>query len=230
MVRKTPMHLPFKTFADVVEGLGDIPLNRIRFDIKPGKATTKDLLKVHNRDGFLFELVDGLLVEKAMGAVEGHLAMELGRHLGNWLELNDLGFLFGPDSPQEIMPDLVRIPDVSFISWEQCPNHKIPTTPIPELYPNLAVEILSEGNTEKEMKQKIKEYFFAGTQLVWIIDPTSFTIRVHTSPEKFTELRETESLNGDPVLPGFSLSIQKLFAKVDRSSSKAKGKKSKKKK
>ena len=71
-------------------------------------------------------------------------------------------------APLKLMPRLVRIPDVSFISWDQLPAHEYPNDPIPELHPDIAVEVLSEGNTEEEMRRKVKEYFFAGTRLVWL--------------------------------------------------------------
>ena len=43
----------------------------------------------------------------------------------------------------QLNPDLVRIPDFSFISWDQLPDREYPDAKVPSLYPNLAVEVLS---------------------------------------------------------------------------------------
>ena len=56
-------------------------------------------------------------------------------------------------------PGLVRIPDVAFISWGRLPNRRVPTEPIPDLAPDLAVEVLSVGNTPGEMARKRQGLF-----------------------------------------------------------------------
>ena len=66
---------------------------------------------------------------------------------------------------------LVRIPDVSFTNWDRVPGRVVPDAPVPDLAPDLAVEVLSEGNTREEMERKLKEYFHSDVQLVWYIDP-----------------------------------------------------------
>ena len=63
------------------------------------------------------------------------------------------------------------IPDVSFISWQQLPGRNFPDDAIASLYPDLAVEVVSAGNTPGEMRRKLKDYFAAGTQIVWFIYP-----------------------------------------------------------
>jgi len=112
----------YETFADVLEHLGGIDPRRVRASPPPGQATEKDVLRLLNRDNRLFELVDGVLVEKVMGLMESAIAMALGRHLGDFVESNDFGFVAGADGTLRIMPKLVRIPDVSFISWAQLPS------------------------------------------------------------------------------------------------------------
>ena len=72
----------------------------------------------------------------------------------------------------------VRVPDVAFISWDQLPGRRIPDEPIFNVSPVLAVEVLSPGNTRREMRLKREEYFASGTRLVWEIDPPGRTIRV----------------------------------------------------
>jgi Uma2 family endonuclease len=87
---------------------------------------------------------------------------------------------------------------------------------VPELVPDLAVEILSEGNTPAEMRRKRREYFKAEVRLVWQIDPRTRTAAVYTDPERHETLSETRALDGGDVLPGFTLTLRDLFAELDR--------------
>jgi Uma2 family endonuclease len=205
-----------ETFGQLLEQLGGISPHRIRLRPPPGKATEQDVLTIHNRTGRLFELVDGVLVEKVMGYAESSLAIWLGHLLQNFLDQHDLGILAGEAGALRLMPGLVRIPDISFVRWEQLPQREIPRDPIPGLVPDLAVEVLSEGNTEGEMRRKLKDYFLAGVRLVWFVDPATRTVQVYTAPDKCTVLTEGQSLDGGDVLPGLSLPVRQIFARVLR--------------
>jgi len=74
--------------------------------------------------------------------------------------------------------------------------------------------VLSESNTAAEMERKIGEYFEAGVELVWIIDPEAMTIEVLTAIESSTTLRSGETLTGGAVLPGFAMPVDELFANL----------------
>jgi Uma2 family endonuclease len=104
---------------------------------------------------------------------------------------------------------------VSFISWDRLPNRRVPRQPIPDLAPDLAVEVLSKGNTRGEMTRKLQEYFAHGVRLVWYVDPRTRTARVHSSPDESTLIQETDALEGETVLPGFSLPLDELFAAAE---------------
>jgi Uma2 family endonuclease len=205
-----------RTVADLLHRLGDIPASRVLIDPPLGTATEQDVIAVHARDGRLCELVDGILVEKTMGFDESRLALELAIFLGLYLRQYDLGTLAGAAGTLRLMPGLVRIPDVSFIVWERMPSSDVPSKPIPDLSPDLAVEILSENNTPREMARKLKEYFDAGARLVWYVDPRARTVTVYTSPDDFTVLDESATLDGGDLLPGFTLPLLELFARASR--------------
>jgi Uma2 family endonuclease len=215
----------FATVADLVRRLGDIPHERIRLDPSPGTATVRDLIRRMNRDDTLYELVDGTLVEKAMGYRESEMAVELSRLIGNHNADADLGILTGADGTMRLMKGLVRVPDVAFVAWESLPNRQRPTKPVPDLGPDLAVEVLSESNTPKEMERKLKEYFLSGAQLVWFIDPDPATVRVYTSPDDAVTLTAADTLTGEPVLPGFRMKLGPFFAKFGLPTKKKNGRK-----
>jgi Uma2 family endonuclease len=92
----------------------------------------------------------------------------------------------------------------------------MPKEPIPRLAPNLAVEVLSRTNTPGEMAVKRQDYFTAGVQLVWEIDPEKRTVVVYTSATQGTTLQGGDILDGGTVLPGFTLVGTDLFAELDR--------------
>jgi len=205
-----------ETLADLLDHLGGIAPERVRLHPAPGTATEEDVLNVHDQAGRLCELVDGVLVEKAMGFRESFLAAALIIILGNFVRPRNLGLVTAPDGMMRLAAGLVRIPDVAFISWDRLPNRRVPTAPIPALAPNLAVEVLSPGNTAREIARKCREYCAAGVQLVWLVDPETRTVVVHTTPEDSTILHEEDTLEGDMVLPGFALSVREFFAELDR--------------
>jgi Uma2 family endonuclease len=201
---------PPRSIADLLEQLG-VSAERVRARPAPGTASEQDVVNIEARENRLYELVDGVLVEKVIGFEESLLAAELIRILGSFVKRHDLGLVAAPDGADRLMPGLVRIPDVSFVSWDRLPGKKRPRGPIPDLVPDLAVEVLSESNTEQEISRKVREYFDAGVHLVWLIDPSNRTARVHTSARKFTALGEQQTLTGGKVLHGFKLPLRKIF-------------------
>jgi Uma2 family endonuclease len=200
-----------KTLADLRERLGRIPLERIWFHPAPGTATEKDVIEADERQNRLCELVDGTLVEKAMGFEESRVAGELLYKIKSYLDRHDLGLCVGADGMMRIAPGLVRIPDVSFIKWDKLPGQESPREPIPDLAPDLAVEVLSAGNTRAEMARKVGEYFEAGAGLVWLIDPKKRTARLYSAADKSVLVRADQSLDGGDVLPGFTVRLEDLL-------------------
>jgi Uma2 family endonuclease len=194
------------------------PAERVRLQPFPGTATERDVIDVHDRENRLCELVDGVLVEKVMGFDESRFAVFLIICLGNYLNQHDLGAVLGADGMMRLFPGLVRIPDVAFISWGRYPKSKRRRGEIPAVVLDLVVEILSKGNSPKEMGRKLDEYFRAGARLVWYVDPRARTVRVYTAPKRSVLLREDQVLDGGDVLPGFSISIRDWFSEAERES------------
>jgi Uma2 family endonuclease len=191
-------------------------LERIRLRPLPGTATEHDVLDIERRENRLCELVDGVLVEKAMGFQESILACALIEFLRAFVRPRKLGLVTGEAGMLRLSSRLVRIPDVAFVSWGRLPGRRLPSEPIPHLAPDLAVEVLSQSNTAREMDRKLREYFDAGVLAVWFVDPKSRTITVYTAADQFVVLNENQMLDGGIVLPGFSLPVQQLFAELDR--------------
>jgi Uma2 family endonuclease len=204
-----------ETLADLLEQLGSIAPDRVRFRPAPGTATEKAVLAIHDHEGRLYELMHGVLVARAGGLRESLLAIALASLLRGFVRPRNLGLVTGADGMMRLFPGLVRIPDAAFISWERLPNRRVPTEPLPDLAPDLAVEVLSVGNTPGEMARKRQQYFSAGVQMSWQVDPRTRTVEVCTAPDQSTVLHEAQTLEGGMILPGFTLPLQELFSELD---------------
>lgn len=204
------------TIDGLIERLGGIPLNRVLSEPAPGLATEADLIEAQRKYDRLYELVDGILVEKGMGFTESVLAGALIELLRRFVIPRNLGLITTPDGMVRLFPGLVRIPDVAFVAWERLPERRFPKTPIPSLAPDLVVEILSESNTNAEMQRKRAEYFSAGVKLIWEIDPETRTVAVYGPDGSVEILGASQRLDGKDVLPGFTLDLNELFAELDR--------------
>ncbi len=218
----------FPTFADVQARLGNIPEARIRSYPAPGTATVLDLLDGSIVGDRLCELVDGILVEKTMGFREGSLAARLIFLLQLFLETDNIGLVAGADGLIRFKLELVRIPDVSFIRWDSVEDTDLienPAGAFLDVPPDLAVEVLSPSNTRREMEIKLDEYAKAGVKLVWYVDPERKEVDVYpkANPKRKKTLTAADTLDGNAVLPGFSVPVARLFE--SRAPKKGKGKK-----
>jgi hypothetical protein len=119
------------TFADILHNLGDIDPRRVLADPFSGKATEADLLRIQTHEDRHCELVDGVLVEKAMGYPESCLTGDLVRLIGNHVAEHDLGYLVLPDGATRLWEGLVRMPDFHSFRGVSCRESSFPRRPLP---------------------------------------------------------------------------------------------------
>jgi Uma2 family endonuclease len=154
-----------------------------------------------------------MLLEKTVGSFESYLAMRMGYLIQVFLDTVNLGIVLGADGMLRLAPGLVRIPDVSFISWERLPEGKVPESPIWGLVPDLAIEIISPGNTQREMERKLHDFFDAGVRRVWYAYPSSREINDYSAVDRCETFGESQTLETSEVLPGFRMDVRAFFAK-----------------
>ena len=161
-----------------------------------------------------FELIRGeLKVMSLAKPLHGIVCARVAAALTNFVEANDLGMAFGAETGfvVERDPDSVLGADGAFVSHE-----RLATVDNFEKYlpfaPDLAVEVLSPGNTVREINGKVALYFAAGSRAVWVFNPKKRTVAVYSSPSDVRVLNEQETLEGGDLLPGFTLDLAKLFA------------------
>ncbi|MBX3442797.1 MAG: Uma2 family endonuclease [Planctomyces sp.] len=199
-----------ETVADLVSRLGGIPLDRILLNPPPGRATEADAVRLKN-----CELIDGILVEMAMGWGESAWGSVLIGRIERQLAGNRIAVVAGADGLARLREGRVRIPDVGVYLLNRFPGGRATPRAVCDIAPDWAVEILSPSNTPREMQLKREQFFEAGTRRVWIVDPRGRTIEDWTSPDTMRVLRQQDVADLSDILPGFSLDVGGWFREMD---------------
>jgi Uma2 family endonuclease len=208
--------ISYCTAGELLAGLGRIAAWRVRLNPAPGTADSEDLVRARPTRGVTCELIDRVIVEKPGDHLKGYIVAELTGHLGQYLKANDLGFLYGSRGWVRLAPGTVRSPDLCFTPWARMRAKFVPPVQIAKEVPELAIEVKGSWNTRGEILRKLKEYFLGWVRLVWVIDPRKRSAAVYTAPDKKTVLDDSDTLDGDDVLPGFRLPLAKLFARLEK--------------
>ena len=174
--------------------------------------TADELLRLP-RGRFRYELVKGeLKTMSPAGSEHGAVIMNLAVPLGQYIKANNLGIIFGAETGFKIAenPDTVLAPDVAFISREHIPASGIPKKYWPGA-PDLAVEVLSPGDTAREVEKKVGQWLSAGARLVWTVDPARKNVTAHRASSPASTFSEMDELNGEDVVPGFRCPVSEIF-------------------
>jgi Uma2 family endonuclease len=165
------------------------------------------VMRPENRDRN-FEYIAGEIVEVVSNNESSEAAADLIIYVGSYVKANKLGRMTSSDGGYVINGE-DYIPDAAFMSYKRQPvrPNKVAYNPVA---PDLAIEILSPGNTKDEMTYKVSNYMAAGT-VVWVGNPDKKTIDVHVPGQPVKRLRVGEILEGGDVLPGFRLAIADIF-------------------
>jgi Uma2 family endonuclease len=180
--------------------------------------TPDDLLSLPDEKGY--ELVDGELVERTMGAVSSWVGTQISHHLNQFVHEHRLGWVLGADCGYHCFPDspnTVRRPDVSFVRSDRLPDSKLPTGYF-RLAPDLAVEVISPNDLAYDVEEKIREYLKAGIRLIWIVYPQTMTVTVYRPDGSSSHLGASEELSGEDVIPGFRCAMTSIFPPVEEPS------------
>lgn len=158
------------------------------------------------------ELVRGeLILMSPAGAEHGRITMEIARLIANHAEQHRLGEVYSAETGfvLEHDPDTVREADVPFVRAQRLPDK--PNPGFFEGAPDLVVEVLSPDDRASEVAQKIELWLDKGARLVWVVDPKRRTVTVHRDPKHARTLHENHTLDGEAVLPGFSIRVGQIF-------------------
>ena len=180
--------------------------------VKKKSFTAEELFRLPTLDRRL-ELVKGDLYEMPFeGARHGVVTSNIGSLVGLHAKNCNLGHVFAPGTGFILSrkPDTVLAPDVSFVSYDRLAQEDVPAGFL-ELPPDLAVEVKSPGNSNREVREKAEQWLAAGTSAVWVLDPDDRTATVYGPGQAPELLNESESLTGGALVPGFQVSVRELF-------------------
>jgi Uma2 family endonuclease len=182
--------------------------------------TVEDLweLQTGSDEDKMLELIRGeLIMVGGSGGEATILAGFILRKIGNYADEHNLGYVTGADGHYILAedPDTAVMPDVGFVRKERMPK------PIPKKYlplaPDLAVEVISPNDKAKEIREKIEVYLAYNTELVWVVYPASERVDVYRAADKshIEVIKKDGTLQGEKVLPGFSLTVKDIFAVLE---------------
>jgi Uma2 family endonuclease len=163
-------------------------------------------------DGSQQELIRGVIVTMPPpGGRHGVCCARVVRHLSNHVEDHNLGTVTAKDTGfvSERDPDTVRGPDVAF--WTRERLAEIPEGYI-EIPPDLVVEVVSPSDHYSRVQTKLRHYLERGVRMVWVVDPEDRSVTVYRSREQARILVETDTLDGEEVVPGFRVGVARLLA------------------
>lgn len=160
-----------------------------------------------------FDLIDGVLLQMPpAGGEHGEINSHINRLLGNHVVNGNLGYVYTPDTGFILSrnPETILCPDVAFVREDRLPPRE-ERRGFLELAPDLAVEVVSPSDSNSEVTAKVMTYLEAGTQLVWVVEPTRRTVTVYTPDRHARLLLEHEEIDGGNVLPDFHTPISEFF-------------------
>ena len=174
--------------------------------------TAEELLQLP-RGHFRAELINGELRTMPLaGAPHGRIIGRLTGPLVQFVFDRDLGEVFGADTGFKLTsnPDTVLGPDVAFASKQRLEEIGELKVHFPGP-PDLAVEVVSPGDRPTKVKKKISQWLGFGAKQVWIVDPKFRTVTISRSLSDTTTFSGDEQLEADDILPGFRISLERIF-------------------
>lgn len=175
------------------------------------KLTTADDLLAMGDIGRCELIYGELIMMSPAGAEHGLVALRFGSFLREFVDANDLGYVFAAETGFMISsaPDLLRAPDASFVRKTRIPG-AIPSGYIDGV-PDLAVEVVSPRDTKREVAEKVDMWLANGCAVVWIADPQPQTVVVRRVGQKPVTLTIRDEIRDEPLLPSFVLPLSKVF-------------------
>ena len=180
----------------------------------PQLMTAAEFLAMEPVSGKRYELIRGILTEKDVGTGNPHwrTVTRTAGPLFQYTEVADYGEVFTgePGYRLERDPDTVRCPDLAWFAPGRIPPG---TTGFPDLTPDLCVEVASPSNSRADrlLSNKAQMWLDFGAREVWVLNPEDTTVTRYRPGLPPAVLGEDDILDGEELLPGFSIAVWRLF-------------------
>ncbi len=153
------------------------------------------------------------IMPPSTGFQTGNRNLEIVRQLGNWnVEAGEPGYGADSSTGFRLPNGATRSPDASWTRRERIdvltPAERERFAP---LCPDFVVELLSPSDDLSETQEKMEEYIANGAQLCWLIDRANRTVYIYRPNQTTVILANPTEVSGDPELPGFTLSLARIF-------------------
>ncbi len=164
----------------------------------------------------LWELIHGEVIAKMPTEQHGVIAANIARHIGNFIEEKGIDGYLGVEVRHQKQGDThnVRMPDVSF----RFAKNRLVTQGAVAQMPDFAVEIQSQNDDLRDMREKAEYYLRNGAHLVWLIFPKTRTIEIRQLDDdgavQIRQVTDADTLDGAGVFAGLLLAVTKIFPKV----------------
>jgi Uma2 family endonuclease len=132
--------------------------------------------------------------------------------LGNWAEWDGTGLALGSSAGFTLANGAIRAPDASWLlrsKWDALPKDE--RKKFGHICPDFVLELRSPSDPLQEVQDKMAEYMENGVRLGWLIDPRQRRVYVYRPGEPVELLEDPATMSGEPVLPGFELSLQEIW-------------------
>ncbi|MEG4799650.1 Uma2 family endonuclease [Microcoleus sp. ARI1-B5] len=158
---------------------------------------------------YQLELLDGkIIVMSPSDLVSSQIGAEFGSLLLNWVKPRKLGRVFN-SSGGFILPNSdVRAPDVSFVLAARLKQSK---RYFAELVPDLVVEIKSQSDRLKPLRDKILSFLEMGAKVGILIDPDKHTVTIYTPTAEPVVLTDGDTISIPELLPGWEVPVAELW-------------------
>jgi Uma2 family endonuclease len=174
--------------------------------------TDHELLALGKDTETKYELWNGKVISMPPAGIKhGIVIARLMAYLGIHVQEHKLGELLDGQTGFRLSVEDCFAPDISFVSRERLKLIQPISEKLFHGAPDLAVEVLSPGDSLNKTDRKMALYLNHGSRLAWLIDPKSKTARVYRPGENFELLHAERWLTGNSVVPNFRLSLAKLF-------------------
>ena len=164
-----------------------------------------------NRDVRIERNAEGsITVMTPAGGETGARGLRLSAALYRWAEEDGTGVAFDCSTGFELPNGAVRAPDAAWVLRNRLarlsPEDRERFLP---LCPDFVSELLSPSDSRAAAQRKMEEYRANGARLGWLIDPARRQVAIYRADGGVE--RRTDIVNGETVLPGFSLDLAALW-------------------